>query len=56
MSGIIVGLLLGAGVAGWIYAQVMKRTGNNTKQSLIAAALVGFIAFLVTWSVFVMVS
>ena len=40
-----------AGVGTWIYLQFMKRS-NNAKSSLVAAALVGAIAFLVFFTAF----
>lgn len=39
-------LLFGVGVATWIYVQFSRRS-NNTKSSLIVAAIVGVIAFIV---------
>lgn len=42
----------GIGVAGWIYFQMMRRTGSNTKSSVIAAALAGLVAAFVIYSFF----
>ncbi len=46
LPNVLVGFMLGAGVAAWVYAKTMRSTGNNTKSSLTAAGIVGFLAFL----------
>lgn len=46
-SNVTIGLLAGLGVAGWVYAKAQRSTGNNTRSSLIAAAIVGLIVMLV---------
>jgi hypothetical protein len=47
MSGVLISLVFGIGVAGWTYAQVERRSGvSNAKTSATAAAIAGFIAFI----------
>lgn len=50
MSNALIGLLLGAGFAAWVYSKMMKSTGNNTKNALVTAAIAGGVAFLLTFS------
>lgn len=47
MSNILVALLLGVGVTTWVYSKLMRNTGGNTQNSIIASGAVGFIAFLI---------
>jgi len=47
MSNGIVALLLGIGVTTWVYNKLMNNTGGNTKSSLIAASMIGVVAFVV---------
>lgn len=48
MSWLFVASLVGIPAGVWIYNKTMERTGNNTQTSIIAGAVVGLIAFLVT--------
>jgi hypothetical protein len=54
-SASMVGLLVGLSAAAWVYSKTMQRTGNNTKNALIMAGIVGFMAFLIIWIVIVMI-
>lgn len=45
-SGILIGFIVAISVATWVYTKVMRRTGNNSKSSIITAAIFGVIAFL----------
>ncbi|MDB5163836.1 MAG: hypothetical protein JWS12_454 [Candidatus Saccharibacteria bacterium] len=47
MSNALVSLLLAVGGATWIYTKVMRRSGNNTQQSLVVAGMVAAIIFVV---------
>lgn len=47
LSNGLVGLMLGAGVAAWVYGQVQHHTGNNTQNSLIVAGIAGLFTFLI---------
>ncbi len=47
MSNILVAFLLGVGVAAWVYNKLMRSTGGNTQNSLVASGIVGFVAFVV---------
>lgn len=47
MSNVLVAFLLGVGVAAWVYSKLMRSTGGNTQNSLVASGAVGFIGFLV---------
>ncbi len=46
-SNFVIGLLLGAGCAAWVYAKMMKSTGSNVKNSLIVAGSAGVAALAV---------
>lgn len=53
MSGTLIALFLGAGVAGWVYNHFYKTTGGNAKTAggvAAAAGVVGFIITLVAWN------
>ena len=39
--------VLAAGTAAWVYAKMMRRTGNNTQSSLIVAGICGVGAFVI---------
>lgn len=56
MSPFIVGLMLGIGVTVWVYNKLMGQTGGNTSNSLTAAGIIGFMAFLLMWLVMSMIS
>ncbi len=45
-----IGLLLGAGIAAWVYSKMMIKTGNNTQQAITTAAIAGGAAFLLILS------
>lgn len=47
MSNVFIALMLGAGAGGWVYAKMMRQTGNNTQSALTIAALSGVMAFAV---------
>ena len=47
MSNVWTGLIFGIGISGWVYAQMMRRTGGNTKNSVILAAAAGLVGWLV---------
>ena len=49
MSAAAVALFCGIGVAAWIYNQFRHRT-NSTKTSLVTAAVVGLMAFIVLFT------
>jgi hypothetical protein len=42
----LVGLMLAAGIAAWVYSKMMRQTGNNTQHALIVAGVAGGFAFL----------
>jgi hypothetical protein len=41
MSDVFISLLLGAGAAGWFYAQLAKRNGNADPKSNFLVAIIG---------------
>jgi hypothetical protein len=47
MSNILVAFLLGVGVATWVYSKLMRSTGGNTQNALIASGAVGGVAFII---------
>ena len=46
-SGVVIGLIVAISGGTWVYTQMMRRTGNNTKSSLITAGIAGFFAFVI---------
>jgi uncharacterized membrane protein YeaQ/YmgE (transglycosylase-associated protein family) len=46
-SNLLVGAVMGIGVAGWVFAKTQKHNGGQTQQSLLVAAIVGLITVLV---------
>ena len=40
-SNLLIGFILGLGVAGWVYAKIMRSSGNNTQSALITAGIAG---------------
>lgn len=55
MSWVFVALLVGLPTGVWVYNKTMSRTGNNTQTSIIAGAVTGFFAFLVTATLYSLV-
>lgn len=45
-SNFLIGLVFAIGAGGWIYAKTMRSTGGNTKSSLMAAGVSGFIIMI----------
>ena len=52
MNNGLVALMFGVGLGGWVYYQMMRHTGNNTKSSLIAAGLAGLVGAFVIYTLF----
>ena len=53
MSNFLVAIFFGAGVGGWVYAQVARRSGNaNPSSTLMTAAAVGFVAAIFIYTLF----
>jgi hypothetical protein len=46
MSNGVIAFLLGAGLSAWVYSQIYRRTGGNTQNAIIVAAIAGVLAFL----------
>lgn len=46
MPPIVVGLMLGAGAAAWVYSKVMRSTGGNIQNSLVVAGIAGVAAMI----------
>jgi hypothetical protein len=55
MNNTLVAIFFGIGFGGWIYYQLMRRTGGNTKSALISAVLAGLVGFFVIYTLFTMV-
>jgi hypothetical protein len=51
MSNALIGLVLGAGLAGWVYNKLMKTTGSNTQYALIGAGCAFLGGFVVMYTV-----
>jgi hypothetical protein len=45
----VVALLFAAGVSTWIYTKIMRTTGGNTKNSLVASAIIFIFSFIGFW-------
>ncbi len=46
MSNWIIAFLVAIAATTWLYSALMRRTGNNTKSSLVAAGIAGVLLFL----------
>lgn len=46
MSNVITALMLGVGIAVWVYNKFMNSTGGNTQNSLIGGGAIGAVAFV----------
>ncbi len=51
MGPFLVSFLFSAGAATWIYAKFQRSSGNNTKQSAMAAGIAGLFIFIVFYFV-----
>jgi len=47
LSNLTIALFLGAGTGAWIFAKMMRHTGNNTKSSIIVAIVSGALILLI---------
>jgi predicted ABC-type exoprotein transport system permease subunit len=47
MSNFVIALLFALGSGAWIYSRLMRTTGNNKKNSLIAAIIAGAVICLI---------
>lgn len=47
LSGTMIGFLVAVSAATWVYTNTMRRTGGNTKTSLITGGLAGLVSFVV---------
>lgn len=47
MTNAFIALMLAVGAGGWTYAKMMRRTGNNTQNSLVMAGIAAVAGFLV---------
>jgi hypothetical protein len=52
MSAGVVSFLLAIGSSTWIYAKFQRSSGNNTKQSVIAAGICFILIFIVFFYIF----
>ncbi|HUY53395.1 MAG TPA: hypothetical protein VMV24_02345 [Candidatus Dormibacteraeota bacterium] len=43
MSNLVIALLLGIGSGGWVYNKLLRTTGNNKKNALIGAIIIGLL-------------
>ena len=51
MSNMLIALLVAAGSGTWIYSKQMRRSGTNSKNSLILAGLTAVVAFVIVWTI-----
>ena len=46
----LIGLFFTAGVCGWTYTKLQRRSGNNTKQTVIALTAIAIVIFFLSYS------
>lgn len=51
MSNVLIAILGAVSFATWIYTKQMRRSGNNTKNSLVLAGVIAVIVFFVILTV-----
>lgn len=51
MSSWLIALFFSVGASTWLYTKLMRRSGNNTKQSVIVTIIAGAVIFLVSFSI-----
>jgi hypothetical protein len=51
----LISLFLTAGATTWIYTKLQQRSGNNTRQSVIAAAVAAAFIFVVCFSILTLI-
>lgn len=56
MASWVVAMLFAIGGSAWLYNVLMKKTGSNTKASIILTAIAFLFLFFVFWSVFDMIA
>lgn len=52
MNAFLVSIFFTAGATTWIYTKLQKYSGNNTRQSAIAAGFLGLIILFIFYTVF----
>jgi hypothetical protein len=55
MNALLVSFFFTAGATLWLYTKLQKYSGNNTRQSLIAAGFIGLIILFIFYTVFKLV-
>lgn len=53
MGPLLTSFLFAIGVAGWVYNKSQQQNGGLAKQSAIAAAVVGIVALIMFYTIFV---
>ncbi len=51
MSNFLIALLVGASFGTWVFSKQMRRSGNNSKNSLILAGLTAVVVFVIVWTI-----
>jgi len=51
----VIAFLVAVSAAAWLYGKFMRKTGNNTRSSVIAVVCIGVFVFVVVWLVLGMV-
>jgi hypothetical protein len=46
-SSVTIGILVALSASAWVYNVTMRRTGNNTHNSIVTAAIAGVFAFVI---------
>ncbi|HLB66494.1 MAG TPA: hypothetical protein VJJ78_02790 [Candidatus Saccharimonadales bacterium] len=49
MGSFWIAFLAGIGSSGWVYSKTQRKTGGNTKSSVITAGVCGIAVFIVLW-------
>jgi hypothetical protein len=50
-SSVTIGILVALSAVAWTYTKVQRRTGNNTKNSVIVSGMAGLFAFILVVTV-----
>lgn len=51
MSGVIIAFIAAAGVGGWTYSKINRRSGGVVQTDLIVTGAAALFTFLIIWSV-----
>jgi hypothetical protein len=55
LTGPVIGFLVAASFATWVYTKIARRSGGNVQTSLVVAGIAGLFAFFITVAVLSMI-